>query len=96
MTPFHPNPIDTLFEKDGFLFELIKRQGRIALFEKSKPTHTRSTFEVVKLEQRKEHTWPNGKTTPAHESMPASETWGVYGFSYIDRESANKKFLQLT
>jgi hypothetical protein len=88
-------PLPASFRSGGFDFRLVKRTGDIALFEKRKPTHTRSFFEVVIVQKRKEATFPSGRVTPAHEAMPASEQWGSAGWSYSDLEGAEKRFKSL-
>ena len=85
-------PLPTTFRHGGFAFRLLTRAADVALFEKRKPTHTRSFFEVVIVQRRPEATFPGGHITPAHEAMPASEQWGSAGWSYSDREGAEARF----
>ena len=88
-------PIADKFRLDGFDFRLVKRIGDVALFEKSKPHHSRPCFEVVIVQKRRETRFPNGRVTPAHESMPASEQWGTAGWSYSERDEAEARFRRL-
>lgn len=91
---FKMTPIPTEFEgtrdQRGFKFKLLKRTGDICLFEKQKNRAT--TYEVVILRKVAEKTFPNGITTPAHESMPSPEEWGTSGWSYPILEKAEQKF----
>lgn len=80
------------FRSDGFDFTQIKRQGDVVLFEKTHPKHTVKHYEVVIAQKRKAVTWPNGITTVAHESMPSSEQWGIYGWSPFDLPAALIRF----
>jgi hypothetical protein len=67
----------------------------VALFEKRKPTHTNSSFEVVIVQKHPAMTFPNGKHYDARESMPRSEDWGTKGWTYTDLENAQTKLNQL-
>ena len=64
---------------DGFDFEQLRREGDIAIFVTQKPPFTFKSYEVVIIQKRDAYTWPNGQTTPAHEAMPSSRDWGIYG-----------------
>ena len=88
-------PLATTFRSDGFDFRQIKRTGAVAMFAKRKPHWTRESIEVVIVQERKEHTWPNGMTSPAHEGMPGNEAWGDQGWTFSDLEAANRKFYDL-
>ena len=87
-------PLPDTFRHDGFDFRLIKRTGAVALLSKSKPAGHVS-YEVVRLVRVAEREM-FGRTIPAHEAMPASEQWGERGWTYCDREQAEKKFSELT
>jgi hypothetical protein len=85
-------PLATTFRADGFDFEQVDRDGDVATYLKTKQGHESQCFEVVLVQKYKEHTWPNGNTTPAHEAMPSSETWGTKGWTYPEREQAKVRF----
>lgn len=89
------NPIDKQFTYNGFLFNLVKRQGRIAIFAKTKPTWTKDFYEVVILQRLPEMIWPDGHVTPAREALPRSEAWGDSGWSYASLSSAMLKLSEL-
>ena len=36
-----------------------------------------------------------GKVVPAGVWMPSNEEWGSYGWTFVQRESAERKFLEL-
>jgi hypothetical protein len=89
-------PLPSTFQKGGFSFRLISREGDIALFEKFKPCITTSRlFEVVIIQKMGQHTWPDGRTTEPREYMPSSEQWGIYGWSFTDIDQAWAKFRTL-
>ena len=69
-------PLEESFNYDKFHFQLIARQGDVALFAKTKPTHTIPGYEVVIVQKHEAHTFPSGKSYPPREAMPANEDWG--------------------
>jgi hypothetical protein len=84
------------FRSDGFDFRLIMREGDIGLLVKTKRGWVCSFWEVVKIQHLSEKLWPNGQITPAHEAMPASESWGTKGWSFSIREKARQKLDSMT
>lgn len=69
------------FNWDGFHFQLVCRLADVALFAKVAKNHSAPSYEVVFVRKRSSTIFPNGKTTPAHESMPSPEQWGTYGWT---------------
>lgn len=57
-----------------------------------KPCKVSDTTRLFVIKQHTDHTFPNGKTSPAHEGMPPAEELGVNGFSPNDLHSARDKF----
>ncbi|MBI2926404.1 MAG: hypothetical protein HYY24_11975 [Verrucomicrobia bacterium] len=88
------NTLPTSFTHDGFTFDLVMRDGDVALFEKMKPHFSRPSYEVVIVQRSRDRTIA-GKFIPAAEHMPSSESWGQLGWTYSDREAARKKFFEL-
>jgi hypothetical protein len=88
-------PLAESFRLDGFDFRLVKREGDVALFAKTKPRYRDPSYEVVLVQKRKAHTWPDGRTTPDHEAMPGSEAWGESGWTYSDLPAAQVRFSSL-
>lgn len=76
MTPLAPT-----FRADGFDFEQVEREGDLAIYRKTKGENQEG-FELIVIQKRAEHTWPNGNTTPPHEAYPSSESWGTSGFTF--------------
>lgn len=85
-------PLPTKFRSKGFDFVQIAREGKHAIFRKTKPGYNFEVFEVVVIQQMAEHTWPNGHFTPAHECMPGNEVRGKKGWTYQTQEGAWEKF----
>ena len=86
--------IRTEFKQKGWLFKQLRRSGDVALYSKELSGHV--SFEVIIVQKRKAHTFPNGHHTPEHEAMPSSESWGTHGWTYTNFESAKAKFNTLT
>ena len=81
------------FERAGFRYELIDRQGLVCLVKQTRLGKSHWCFEVVKLIP-----YPDqirfGAFVPAHECYPPDEHWGTYGFTYRpeELEKARKRF----
>ena len=86
--------LPTAFHKDGFDFVQIDRVDDVAVYRKTKGVQVES-FEVVIVQKRAEHTWPNGNTTPAHEAMPSSEQWGAQGWTLPTKLQAYSKVAEV-
>lgn len=82
------------FTYDQFRFCQLAPQGDVALFEKSKPAHSRRSYEVVIVQQHPAQTI-HGRDYPERESMPRSEDWGASGWTCMDPKSAQAKFARL-
>ena len=75
----------TRFRTDGFAFELLAREGKIALFRKTKfYRHASLLFETYEVVIVQERGGPNGDTTPGQ--------WGLYGWSLQSLERARELF----
>lgn len=89
--------VPTEHSSDGFKFKILRREGKIALFHKTKPTYD-AGYEVVILQLAGESYTVKGETfTREHDSLPMSRDWGVKGWSYdaADFEKADQKFDKL-
>jgi hypothetical protein len=86
--------LPTTFRSGGFSFKILRRDGDIALFRKTKPGLGFESFEVVVI-QRHETFEIKGKLIPAGEHLSRSEQWGIKGWTYSDRLSADRRFNQL-
>ena len=84
------NPIATEFKKNGFNYRQIVRQGDWAIYEQSKPTISRSWFEVVNIGRHDGYEVRGQRIEPA-ETYPPSESWGKRGFTCWNLDDALKK-----
>ena len=87
-------PLDQNFSYDSFTFRPMARLGDVALLEKAKSSHASPSYEVVIL-QVHPATHIHGRDYPARESMPPSESWGKFGWTYSHLNAAEAKFRQL-
>lgn len=88
-------------KKWGFLHKQVERKGKYAIYEKIllKPEQNPEKpvsvgFEVIKIMNQPEGE-RFGKFYPAKEAYPSSETWGTYGWTYIELNGAYNKLKEL-
>ena len=72
MTPL-PTQFPGRADQKGFFFTQIEHLGDVCLLSKRKSDWKCDKFEVVFVQKRAEHVWPNGITEPAKEAMPCPE-----------------------
>ena len=87
-------PIPKTFKQNRFNFELVTRNGQVAMFKKDKPGIDQTWYEVVVLRQEPDKTM-FGRFVPAHEVMPRNEEWGANGWTYTDLTAAMVRFSNL-
>lgn len=68
------------FDSRGFHFKQLKREGMLAVFEKTSENGYKG-FEVCRLKSHNGYEIAGVHIPPA-ESMPSAESWGTDGFSY--------------
>lgn len=66
--------------KRGIDLEVIDRIGDVALVRCTQGSW--EGWEVWKISQCKERTFPGGTVVPAHEAPPGDNQWGDKGWSY--------------
>jgi hypothetical protein len=88
-------PLLKEFRRSGFSYRQIARQGDIALYEQRWMRCPDATvcFEVIRVRQREGFQIGRRFVEPA-EVYPASELWGVDGFTVTDRNKAWDKFFE--
>jgi hypothetical protein len=75
-----PLPLPLTFTEKGFAYQQIERQGDVAIYSQTHPGGA-VRYEVIRIRIQREHTWPNGTTTPEKEAYPGSTSWGRYAFT---------------
>jgi hypothetical protein len=83
-----------LFDKKGFTYKQIKRDGMKAIFEQSKKGQTDVTFEVVKISKHNGYEL-GGQKIPPGEAYPSTSQWGNSGWTYRTLADAEKKYKKL-
>ena len=86
--------LPTTFRSDGFDFQILNREEKVALLAKEKPGWGFHLYEVVRIQVWPAE-WIKGRFTPEREAMPRSEQWGVRGWSFADMDDARGKFYDL-
>jgi hypothetical protein len=82
--------------EDGrFKYLQVERQGDVALYTQTHKASGNIRYEVIKIKVQREHTWPNGVTTPEKEAYPGSGSWGRDGWTFFTLETAQAKMTQL-
>jgi hypothetical protein len=82
------------FGKSGFQFNILLREGNVALLRKTKLGFSFESFEVVRI-QRHNGYQIAGKKIPPAEMMPSSYNWGTHGWTFTSYDAACVKFNQL-
>ena len=86
--------LKTSFRKNGYNYELLKREGTVCLFEQFKSIGSTRYYEVLIVRLLKER-YINKKKIPAREALPSNNMFGVYGWGYDTLEMAQQKFNEL-
>ena len=85
-------PLGTTYRKNGFHYEIIRREGLIAIAQQRlAPGRGCLAFEVIKIRECPEANFA-GTIVPAHESAPGNEEWGNRGWTFPTIERATAKF----
>jgi hypothetical protein len=83
--------LKTDFIKKGVSYLQLKRTESLAIYEVQHANSPKG-YEVFKIKVAPAHTWPNGKTTPEHESYPGDNAFGKTAWYYPSLELAEKRF----
>ena len=73
-------PIPNTFQKNGYDYTLLERQGNVAVYEQHRDERT-FAYEVVKIRPRPAREF-NGVKLEAAERLPSDEEWGTWGKTY--------------
>lgn len=89
-------PLRKEFRRDGFNYRQVAREGDIALYEQrwAGCPDAAVCFEVIRVRQREGFHIGRRFVEPA-EVYPASELWGVDGFTFTNRNKAWAKFSEI-
>jgi len=84
-------PLATAFTLGDFNYRQVAREGNWAIYEQRWPGSENVCYEVIRIRQEEATTFPSGRSYPAREAYPPSETWGVDGFTLTDKGAAFNK-----
>ena len=89
-------PLPVEFDRKGWHFKQLKREGMIAIYLRTKPgEHTLiESYEVIEIITEPDK-FRFGKSIPVHERYPGDEEWGKYGWTYRSLSGAQSKFKRL-
>jgi len=90
-------PLQTRFRRDGFNYCQIAREGDAAIYEKRwiRCTEPSVCYEVIWIKRRVGFQISGRFVEPA-EIYPASEVWGIDGFTFTNRDKAWVKFCEIS
>ena len=86
-------PLPDSFHERGFDYRILRRDGRIALLQKSKPNQ-KISYELIIIQQRQAEKI-YGRAYEAREVVPRPEQWGVCAWTPFNLEIAHIKFDEL-
>lgn len=70
------NILPKSFNKNGFNYEQVQRDGLVAIYRQTKPEQHWEAFEVGRIRQNEARD-AFGKHFEASETWPSSEEWGI-------------------
>ena len=83
--------IPTEFDKKGFHYKQVKRDGMKAIYEQTREGSELKNFEVVKLGRHNGYKMGGVFIEPS-ETYPGSSLWGITGWTHTSIESALNKY----
>lgn len=93
--PFY-RPLPTQFQRDGFNYRQIAREGDAAIYSQSRTDYSNPSvsYEVIHIRHR-DGFHIDGRFVEPAEVYPNSEAWGADGFTLRDREAAFAKLKEV-
>lgn len=89
-------PLETHFVKKGWTHEQLMREGMIALYKRWKDGAPAPHWEVIRIQEHAERTFPGSDTPiPAKEGYPGEGLWGQEGWTFLRLDTAEKRFQDL-
>lgn len=89
-------PLPVEFDRKGWHFKQLKREGMIAIYLRTKPgiTSQIESYEVIKIRRHNGYVVA-GNRIEAAETYPSSCHWGEHGWTYRSFEEALVRFNSL-
>jgi len=86
--------IPASFTKKGFNYQLVKREGDVAIYSQTWKEGTNTRYETVKIGRHNGYSMGGSYIEPS-ETYPGSSLWGISGWTYCSLEEAENKFQKL-
>jgi hypothetical protein len=86
--------IPAQFKKKGFTYTQLKREGKKAIFEQTRPGSSIHNYEVVKIGRHNGYVM-GGMTIEPAETYPGSSLWGITGWTCTSIDDAMKRYNDL-
>jgi len=86
--------IPTEFNKKGFHYKQVRRDGMKAIFEQTREGTDLKNYEVVKLGRHNGYVMGGVKIEPA-ETYPGSSLWGIMGWTCQSIDKAIERYNSL-
>ena len=83
--------IPTEFNKKGFHYKQVKREGGKAIFLQTREGTSLNNYEVVKIGRHNGYTMGGAYIEPS-ETYPGSSLWGISGWTCQTLEAAEAKY----
>lgn len=89
-------PLQTHFQRDGFNYRQIAREGAGAIYEQTRAglANPSVRYEVIRI-RRRDGFHIHGRFVEAAEVYPNSEAWGIDGFTLTNKDAAFAKLRQV-
>lgn len=91
-TVINHKPVPQVFNKKGYTYRQIKREGNKAIYEQTRGDFT--CYEVVKIGKHNGYTMGGAYIEPS-ETYPGSSLWGILGWTCTDLDRATQRYNQL-
>lgn len=83
--------IPSVFNKKGFTYKQIIREGNKAIFLQTRGDSQLSNYEVVKIGRHNGYSMGGSYIEPS-ETYPGSSLWGIMGWTCTSLEDAQKRY----
>jgi hypothetical protein len=88
--------LEKVFTKKGFKYTQVERKGNFAIYKQENVKVKKPVlhYEVVEIKSHNGYEIGGSKIAAA-EVYPGSTQWGILGWTYLDLDSAKKRFNKL-
>jgi hypothetical protein len=83
------------FNKKGFTYSLVQRDGMKAIYKQTRSGSSLCNYEVVKLGRHNGYSMGGSYIEPS-ETYPGSSLWGIMGWTHQDLDSARNRYEKIS